>query len=209
MITQIGRRRDRTSSSAPSPQGAHRPSKPPIAAAVCAFPWIFAVTERDTGPRNLRAWPSESDLADGCHQLSAVGLPVERHLSARQPHHARPDARYAADVDVRLGLGWQRTCAPGAAAGGKSGFSGSLPRCEDHDHAASSTRGARSPARDSLAGTGGKRLPCEHGRAPAAGIWLHKRGRVASPDSFIGHPHASADGRPGAWAARGRGLRES
>ncbi len=54
----------------------------------------------DTGPRDLRAWPSESGLADGCHQLSAVGLTVKRALSASRLHHARPDARYAAVEDV-------------------------------------------------------------------------------------------------------------
>jgi hypothetical protein len=45
----------------------------------CAFSLTSAVAERDADPRNLRAWPGESGLADGYHQRSTAKLPVERH----------------------------------------------------------------------------------------------------------------------------------
>lgn len=48
-------------------------------AGVRAFSSTSAVTECDIGPRNLRAPPGESGLADACHQGSTVELPVERH----------------------------------------------------------------------------------------------------------------------------------
>ena len=45
---------------------------------VRALSLAFAVTERDDGPCNLRASPSERNLADDCRQWSAAELPVER-----------------------------------------------------------------------------------------------------------------------------------
>jgi hypothetical protein len=103
-----------------------------ITAEVCAFHLTFAVTERDIGSCDVRVWPSESGLADDCHQRSTAELPIKRHpwreTDASRTTHARerptgaPGSR--AEVAVDPVRGRQDPLAPARRRRGGQGPGG-------------------------------------------------------------------------------------